>query len=167
MRATIKTMFLASLVFTSVPGRANAQGDGNLFEMIFEVNLEQDARVATRNGKHLMIMFVKEGCAPCIRMKKTVLSDPAVQSYFRQNFVSYQVNIFGDLPVIDLDGERRTEKQYAKRQGIWGTPVFYFLGEDGRLVYKRIGFIGKQDFMKIGKYVSAHGYEALETVDHH
>jgi thioredoxin-related protein len=167
MRATIKTLFLASLVCTSIAGRADAQGDGDLFEMILEVDLKQDARMASRNGKHLMIMFVKEGCAPCIRMKKTVLSDPVVQGYFRQNFISYQVNIFGDLPIVDINGVRQTEKQYAKRQGIWGTPVFYFLGEDGRLVYKRIGFIGKQDFMKIGKYVSAHGYEALETVGRH
>ena len=142
MSATIKTVLVVSLMLISMPGHAQTLNE-DLFELMIEIDLKQDARLATRQGKHVMIMFVKEGCAPCIRMKDTVLRDPAVQRFFRQNFVNYQVNILGDLPIVNTRGERLTEKKYAKRHGIWGTPTFYFIGEGGRIVYQRTGFIGK------------------------
>ncbi len=165
MNAIPKILILVSLLFAGLPGQAETRTYDDLFQMILEIDLKQDARLANRQGKHLMIMFIKEGCAPCIKMKNTVLNDPAVQNYYQQNFVSYHVNILGDLPIINVNGERLTEKRYAKRQGIWGTPVFYFYGEGGQLVYKHIGFVKKQNFMKIGQYVSSRGYKALKTAN--
>lgn len=126
-----------------------------VFEPIIEINLRQDAHLALSQGRHVMVMFIKEGCSPCEQMKREVLNDPAVQAYFKKNFLSYYVNIYGDLPFIDAAGVALTEKTYAAREGIWGTPAFHFFGKDGRLVHKHIGGLSKDAFIRMGQKVAA------------
>ena len=126
-----------------------------VFEPIIEINLRQDARLALSQGRHVMVMFIKDGCSPCEQMKREVLTDPEVQVYFKKNFLSYHVNIYGDLPFINAAGVALTEKTYAAREGIWGTPAFHFFGKDGRLVHKHIGGLSKEAFIRMGQKVAA------------
>lgn len=129
-----------------------------MFEPIMEIDLEQDASRAAAQDRHLMIMFVKDGCAPCQKMKKDVLPDPAVQQYFAKHFLAYNVNTFGSLPLIDQNKARLSEKAYARGEGIWGTPTFYFFDGAGRVVYKHTGFLAKREFMMLGHFITERRY---------
>ena len=126
-----------------------------VFEPIMEINLRQDSNGALVQGRHVMIMFTKDGCSPCEVMKRDVLTDPEVQAYFKKNFLSYYVNIYGDLPFVDDTGVALTEKTYAKREGIWGTPAFHFFGENGKLVHKHVGGLSKDAFVRMGQTIAA------------
>ncbi len=135
--------------------RSNIATYEAVFEPIMEIDLRQDSNSALAQGRHVMIMFTKDGCAPCERMKRDVLTESEVQAYFKKNFLSYHVNIFGDLPFVDAGGVALTEKTYAKREGIWGTPAFHFYGENGQLIYKHIGGLSKDSFLRMGQTVAA------------
>lgn len=137
------------------PGSSTTVNYEAVFEPIIEINLRQDAHLALSQGRHVMVMFIKEGCTPCEQMKREVLTDPEVQAYFKKNFLSYHVNIYGDLPFIDAAAVALTEKTYAAREGIWGTPAFHFFGKDGRLVHKHIGGLSKDAFIRMGQKVAA------------
>jgi thioredoxin-related protein len=150
------TFFSAALLFGILPINpvlGAALADEVIFSSIMEIRLHEDARLATSQGQHLMIMFTKDGCSPCLEMKKHVLTDPRVQAYFRRHFLSYTVNIFGDLPIVDRSGEWLTEKTYAKRENIWGTPTFYFFGPDGQIIQKHTGALSANEFLSLGKSI--------------
>ena len=166
MKIFSKTLFVVVPMLIGLPILADRRSYDDMFDLFVDIDLKQEARLASRQGKHLMVMFVKEGCAPCIEMKQSVLNDPAVQNFYQKHFVSYHVNIFGDLPVIDARGEVLTEKTYARRYGIWGTPTFYFYGEQGQLVFQRTGFMKKQDFLRLGDYIRSRdtGHQKLHSV---
>jgi thioredoxin-related protein len=145
-------LFLAgALCANSSPAASLA--DEEIFNPIMEIRLREDAQLAQRKGQILMIMFTKDGCSPCIQMKKQVLTNPRVHRFFSKHFLSYTVNIFGDLPIIDRNGEALTEKTYAKRENIWGTPTFYFFDHDGRLLHKHTGFLSTEAFLSLGQKV--------------
>ncbi|MBE9515377.1 MAG: thioredoxin fold domain-containing protein [Proteobacteria bacterium] len=162
--------FFILLVVSCVASLNHAQADrvdhkvmNILFEPIIEIDFINDSRRASTEGKHLMVMFVKDGCVPCIKMKQQVLSDPKVTTFFKQNFISYRVNIFGDLPVIDHGGKMMTEKTYARREGIWGTPTFHFYGANGQLIRKRTGFLSVRDFIGLGEHVVSRSYKTAKS----
>lgn len=159
---------ILSLALTGLAGglQAGPSVNEDMFEPIIEINLVQDAHVAASHGKHLMIMFVKDGCTPCIKMKVQVLGDSVVKRFFTKNFLNYNVNIYGDLPVIDHEGTEMTEKGYAKSEGIWGTPMFYFFGAHGQLVYKHAGALSKQEFIQLGEFISARQYQTYKSFRH-
>ncbi len=149
-----------ALVALLLPRHASAGPDSaeTIFEPIMEIDLRADGRRAWREQKHLLIMFTKEGCGPCERMKRQVFPDSEVERFFRARFVAYEVNILGDLPIVDVHGEALTEKQYARREAIWGTPAFYFFGEKGELVFKHTGALSKKKLMALGEFVAAGFY---------
>ncbi len=151
----------ACALLALLPPRHGSAGPGataTIFEPIMEIDLRGDGQRAWRQQKHLLIMFTKDGCTPCERMKRAVFPDAQVQQFFRQRFVAYEVNIFGDLPIVDRNGEALTEKRYAQRENIWGTPAFYFFGEDGELVFKHTGALSKKKLLALGEFVAARFY---------
>lgn len=135
--------------------RSNVATYEAVFEPIIEIDLRQDSNNALGQSKQVMIMFVKDGCSPCEVMKRDVLTGPEVQAYFKKNFLSYYVNIYGDLPFVDAAGVALTEKTYAKREEIWGTPAFHFFGKDGKLVHKYVGGLSRGAFLRMGETVAA------------
>lgn len=160
--STFRTGVLSAVLLSTallVANTADADRTAEaMFEPIIEIDLAEDARRAAAQKKHLMIMFVKDGCTPCLKMKKDVLPDPTVQQFFTQHFLAYSVNTFGDLPPIDQDKAQLSEKLYARREGILGTPAFYFFDGTGRVVYKHTGFLEKHEFLLVGRFVAEGHY---------
>ena len=152
--------FMLCVVTPMYPVIADESDD--LFQPIMEIDLSQDSKAAVTENKWLMIMFTKDGCSACARMKAETLSDQQVKAFFRRHIIAYDVNIFGDLPIIDAAGKVWTEKTYAKKEGIWGTPAFYFFDEAGERIHKHVGFLGKHEFIAMGKYVA----ERSASLDH-
>jgi len=155
---SIITIFYLIILLGFHNSYANTAADDELFEPIMEINFRSEAQQAFQEGRHLIIMFVKDGCAPCLKMKRDVLPEPDIQAFFRQRFIAYNVNIFGDLPIVDGDGVELTEKDYAKRENIWGTPTFYFYGESGQVVFKHTGALSKEQFLALGEFVASKEY---------
>ena len=80
-------------------------------------------------GKRLLIMFEQRGCIYCTKMHNEVFPDPAVTKYIEDNYFVVQLNLHGDIEVIDFDGEALSEKQMARKWGILFTPSMMFLPE--------------------------------------
>ncbi|MBI1425768.1 MAG: thioredoxin fold domain-containing protein [Gammaproteobacteria bacterium] len=158
LKSVVQTICVLSMVAGSSGIHAAPSSDEAIFDPILEVDLRHDGQRASREHKHLMIMFVKDGCSPCLQMKRDVLPDPDIQAFFRQRFIAYNINIFGDLPIVDGDGAEFTEKRYAKRENIWGTPTFYFYGKNGQVVFKHTGALSKEKFLALGEFVASKEY---------
>ena len=92
-------------------------------------DLQEDLDEANVEGKRLAIFFEQRGCIYCTKMHETVYPDPELSDYIDENFFVIQLNLHGDLEVLDFDGETLSEKKIARKWGILFTPSVIFLPE--------------------------------------
>ena len=93
-------------------------------------DLQEDLDEANAEGKRLAIFFEQRGCIYCTKMHESVYPDPVLSNYIDENFFVIQLNLHGDLEVVDFDGDTLTEKQIARKWGILFTPSVIFLPEE-------------------------------------
>ena len=126
-------------------------------------DFSEELQTARDSGKKgILIMFEMDECPFCHRMKATVLNQPDVQEYFRENFLIFPVDIEGDVEITDFQGNATTMKDFAfKQYRVRATPVFAFFDLDGKYI-KPARFTGatrdKEEFLLLGKYVVEGAY---------
>ncbi len=140
--------------------------DGDAF---FEQSLgdfRAEIQAAQKAGKlGVLLMFEAEGCPYCRKMRQNVLNRQDVQSYFRQRFTAFSVDVLGDVPVTAPDGREMAEKKIAAAMKVRGTPTFVFLGPDGIEMARYAGATRDADeFMLLGRYV-ADGHYRSQSFD--
>ena len=99
-------------------------------------DLTEELQTAREQGKQgILIMFEMDECPFCHRMKRNVLNRGDVQDYFHEHFLVFSVDTEGDLEFTDFQGNPTTQKDFALKQfRVRATPVFQFMGLDGKLV---------------------------------
>jgi thioredoxin-related protein len=124
---------LAAILF-SLPVAAAELGDDGLHKTDWMrdtfKDLREDLEDANAEGKRLMVMIEQRGCIYCTKMHEEVFPRPEIADFIRENFFVVQLNLHGDLEVIDFDGESLSEKQAARKWGLLFTPSILFLPEE-------------------------------------
>ena len=164
-----------ALALTLLPVLATAQEVQGLhtkdwFAITFK-DVAEDSETAAADGKRLALVFEQVGCTYCEQMHETVLKDPEVVDYLKENFVIVQYNLWGDEEVTDLDGEVLTEKEAARRWNLLFTPTILFLpdelpegGTAGEAAVALMpGAFGKGTFLDMFTWVNEKGYDGDET----
>lgn len=93
-------------------------------------DLAEDLDEANAEGKRLVLFFEQRGCIYCRKMHEEVFSDPGISDYIGENFFVVQMNIYGDVEVVDFDGESLPEKEMARKWRVMFTPNIVFLPEE-------------------------------------
>lgn len=124
----------------------------------FKEELE-NAKASGKKG--ILIFFEMDECPFCHYMKMNVLNQRVVQEYYRRNFLSFSVDIEGDLEIVNLQGKSMKQKDFAfKENRVRATPVFAFFNLDGKRVFRYTGKTsGVEEFLLMGKYVSEKKYK--------
>ena len=118
-------------VLVAIPAIASEIGDDGLhkaawFRDTFK-DLQEDAEEAAAEGKRVVIMIEQRGCIYCRDMHEKTFPDPRIESLLSDTYFPIQINLHGDIEVIDTDGESLTEKEIARRWGVLFTPTIVFL----------------------------------------
>ena len=124
--------FLTAVFFGNLVAAATVGDDGlHIQPWIRDTfkDLQEDLDEANAEGKRLAIFFEQRGCIYCTKMHETVYPDPELSDYIDENFFVIQLNLHGDLEVLDFDGETLSEKKIARKWGILFTPSVIFLPE--------------------------------------
>ncbi|SHK22256.1 thioredoxin family protein [Thermocrinis minervae] len=117
------------------------------------LNLKEDLEDARKEGKYLFIMFHQEGCPFCDRMRRVTFQDKAVGDYFTKHFYMVEVDIRGSNELVDVDGKKMTEKEFARKHDVRLTPVFMFYDQEGKVIAKIPGYIEPRDFLILGRWI--------------
>ena len=121
-------------VLLSLPAAAVEIGDDGLHKEAWMretfKDLGEDLAEANAEGKRLMILIEQRGCSYCAHMHEKVFSREDIAQMLADDFFVVQVNMFGDVEVIDLDGEVMPEKDAVGRWGALFTPTMIFLPEE-------------------------------------
>ncbi len=124
---------------------------------------EELARAREEGKKGILLFFEMDECPFCHRMKQTVLNQPRVQDFYRERFLSFVVDVGGELEIIDFNGEHMSEKDFAFKQNrVRATPVFQFYNLEGEPVARYTGATsGVDEFLLLGEYVSEGHYQDM------
>ena len=93
-------------------------------------DLSEDLAEANAEGKRLLLMFEQRGCVYCEKMHTEVFPDPEVTALLEDAFFVVQLNLHGDIEVVDFDGEALSEKDMARKWGILFTPTLMYIAEE-------------------------------------
>ncbi|MGV3633249.1 MAG: thioredoxin family protein [Pseudorhodoplanes sp.] len=140
------------------------------------LDLNDDLKEAADKGKRLVIMWELKGCPYCKKIHEINLADPAIESFIKDRFEVLQLNIIGSREVTDFDGERLSEKAFARKYGVRATPTFQFFPEraDGlaqkqpaaREVARWQGYMGPKPFTAMFRFVADKAYEKTSLTDY-
>ncbi len=92
-------------------------------------DLQEDAAEAAAEGKRLLVLVEQRGCLYCRDMHENTFTDPRVKAMLEDDYFPVQMNLHGDVEVVDLDGEALSEKEAARKWGVLFTPTMILLGE--------------------------------------
>ena len=160
MRRVSRLIWGLPLLLIMLTAQASTPRDPG--EYFFDHSLgdfSEELEVAKENGKKaILIMFEMDECPFCHRMKQTVLNQPNVQDYYKENFMIFAVDIEGDVEMIDFKGNAVTQKDFAfKGNRVRATPVFAFFDLNGDPI-KGARYTGAtngpDEFLWLGEYVA-------------
>lgn len=151
-----------------MPALLQASTARDPYQFFFEQSLgdlTEELEIAREEGKQgIFLFFEMDECPFCHRMKQTVLNQPEVQEYFRQNFHSLAIDIEGDIDIVDFDGNDTTQKEFSRSNRVRATPLLAFYDLEGKRLFKYVGApSGVQEFMWMGEYIVNRVY--LQTDD--
>ena len=128
----------------------------HFFHLSFNSLPDEVASAKTEGQQGILIMFEAEDCPWCAKMKATVLNQVAVQDYYRRHFRILMMDVNGDVPMTDFNGQEMPQKDFAfKHNRVRATPVFLFFGLDGKQLTKYTGATrDAQEFLWLGEFVT-------------
>lgn len=138
------------------------------YQFFFDQTLgdfSEELQLARSQGKKgILLFFEMDECPFCHYMKNTVLNQPEVQAYFKAHFLSFPVDIEGDVEITDFSGQTMSQKDFAfQKHRVRATPVFAFFDLEGNRVARFIGKTsGVEEFMLLGKYVAEGVYKEMK-----
>jgi len=131
-------------------------------------DLKAEAAEARTAGKQaVFVMYTRDDCPYCERMKRDVLALEAVQDYYRGHFAVLAVDVRGAVPITDFAGTGTTEKGFAAAQGVKFTPVIVFYDFEGRPLASHKGEIrDPREFLLLGRFVASGAYRTRSFADY-
>lgn len=162
MTRTLARLLLLALGLALLAGaRAETRDPDSHFFHPFLGDLRDELAQARASGrKGLLVMYHFEECPSCRRMRQQVLNQPAVQDWFRREFIVVPIDVRGAQPITDLNGRTLAESEYGRAMRIRGTPTFDFHALDGAQIYRHVGGLFEPaDFLLLGQFIVSGAYQ--------
>lgn len=93
---------------------------------------------AAESGKPVILFFTGEWCVPCRIMKRTVWADDEVTALVNAGFIPVEID-------VDQPEAAALRTQY----GVGPTPSTVLLDPQGKVLQRRGGGIGKEEFLQM------------------
>jgi len=158
--AAISRLLIAGALVLVTPA-ASAEDWDRLFSPTLGDLRADLAEVKASGRKGMVIMYHFEECPYCQRMKTGVLAQREVHDWYLREFVAVAIDTRGSQAITGLDGKVLPERDFARAQGLRGTPTFDFIAPDGTPVYRHVGALyDTVSFVGLGRYVASGAYRS-------
>jgi thioredoxin-related protein len=130
------------------------------------LDIKDEAATVAKDGKRLMLYFGQDGCPYCSELMRTSFTQKDIVDKTRKHFEAVALNIFGDREVVWIDGQRFTEKTFARHLRVQFTPTLLFLDEQGRVTTRLNGYWPPHRFSVALDYVAARHDQKMPLADY-
>ena len=130
------------------------------------LDIKDEAATVAKDGKRLLLYFGQDGCPYCRELMQTSFTQKDIVDKTRKHFEAVALNIFGDREVTWIDGQRFTEKAFARHLKVQFTPTLLFLDEQGTVTTRLNGYWPPHRLSAALDYVIARQETKLSLADH-
>jgi thioredoxin-related protein len=118
------------------------------------LDLPDDLTEAASEGKRgIIVYFGQENCAYCKQLMEVDFGKPDISNYTRRNFDVIAIDIWGSREIVDVQGQRLTEREFAVREKTNFTPSLIFYDTGGREALRLRGYYPPYKFRAALHYV--------------
>ena len=163
----MKIKYFLVTILLLVSSLVSASGPRDPYQFFFNETWgdfsEELAKARDEGKKGMLLFFEMDECPFCHYMKKNVLNQPEVQKYFRENFLSFPIDIEGDIEITTPEGKKMKQKEFAFQTRVRATPVFQFYDLNGKVIHRHTGkTAGVSEFMWIGEFITEGHYKKMK-----
>ena len=108
-----------------------------------------DIQDAQTRGKKLLVFFHLDDCPYCAYLLQENFTDGPNREKIESRFDVIAINVRGDLPVNWIDGTVYSEKQLARKLGVFATPAVLVMGPKPEVSKKIMGYKKPGVFMDL------------------
>ena len=151
-------ILIAGMILLSIgcgegePGRKTSQADQWI---TFDVGMA----LAEKEDKPVVIDFYTSWCHWCKVMDEKTFSDPEVESYLADHFITIRLNAEGRNEIFSFDGKRYSPIELTRKFGVRGFPSLAYLDKEGELITIVPGFVPKETFLPFLHYIQKECYK--------
>lgn len=122
-------------------------------------SLEEVIEQAEAQETPILLEIYAPWCPYCQRMQEEVYADATVQSYLDREFTYARLNRDTTAGSHKFEGRTLTSKQLGLALGARGVPTTVFMKADGTPIARQPGFIERDTFLPLIRYVGSGAYE--------
>lgn len=124
-------------------------------------SLEEAQNLADNSDKKVLIYLEAQWCGYCNKMESEVFPLQEVQDVMHQFYYPVRVDIDSKNTLV-FKGQKLTEKEFAQKLRVSGTPTFLFVNGDGTMLGKQPGFMPADVFKALLSYVGSDLYDKMK-----
>lgn len=124
------------------------------------LDLREDAEEARRANRHLMLFMHLDECPYCARMLKESFVGGDNARVLRAHFDVIAINVRGASEVTWTDGKKYSERALVRELKAFGTPTLVFLGANGEVILKLVGYRDPAALREALDYVQSAAYRS-------
>jgi thioredoxin-related protein len=107
--------------------------------------------------KPLIVFFEQKDCPSCDRLHEKVMTQPDTRDMIAR-FDAVQLDMWSNAPMVTVDGNRTTARDWARKLGITYAPSAVLFHE-GKEVIRMEGFLKAFHVQSVMDYVASGGYK--------
>jgi Thioredoxin-related protein len=146
-------LFVTALVFAVGAESASAQMEmppRSLGEVIEQAEAQETP---------ILVEIYAPWCPYCQKMQETVYADAEIRSYLDRTFTYARLNRDTTAGQHQFSGRTLSSKQLGMALGARGVPTTVFMTPDGTPIARQPGFIERDTFLPLIRYIGSGAYE--------
>lgn len=151
------------LIFTIIITAALSDGMARQSETDGDISwlaMEEAQQHAEDDGKPLFVFVEAEWCGICKRMLSNVFPERAVREDLVENYHPVMIDL-DSKNKIRFNGETMTERDFARKMKVTGTPTTFFFDSSGEELGRQVGFIGSEELQRLLVYVNSERFNEV------
>ncbi|GAA6982662.1 thioredoxin fold domain-containing protein [Helicobacter pylori] len=125
-----------------------------------------DTKLISPNDKYMLLVFGRNGCSYCERLKKDLKNVKELRDYVKEHFSAYYINISYSKEHNFKVGDKNNEKEIkmsteelAQIYAVQSTPTVVLSDQTGKTIYELPGYMPSTQFLAVLEFIGGGKYQ--------
>ncbi len=129
-----------------------------------------DTKFISPNDKYMLLVFGRNGCSYCERLKKDLKNVKELRNYVKEHFSAYYINISyskeHNFKVGTKDDEKEIKmstEELAQIYAVQSTPTIVLSDQTGKTIYELPGYMPSTQFLAVLEFIGGGKYQDTKS----